>query len=72
MDRREFLKKFVALSSASLLIDGCTKLQDSSTDKKIKDITSNPPNNTITPKKIEESSMPVAVYGPPPVPRGMK
>jgi len=63
MDRREFLKKFVALSSASLIINGCTQPQNPSTNKRFEDIVPNTTKN-IPPKKVEES-MPVAVYGPP-------
>ena len=63
MNRREFLEKFVALSSVSLILTGCVA--------QTKDISMN--NNN--PKEVKFKNIisdprgdrPVPVYGPPPV-----
>lgn len=64
MNRREFLEKFIALSSASLILTGCTgkqapEIYDNEVynqNVKFKDIISEP-----------KRDRPVAVYGPPPI-----
>ena len=91
MERREFLKKFVALSSVSLVMGGCMQPKKDAVakKKKIKDSVTNkikdkkkqipvtdgsqihPNVSNIIPKaepevKVEKS-VPMAVYGPPPV-----
>ena len=78
MDRREFLKNFVALSSASVLIAGCVKplQKESIPKKKIKESLPDSSKKdavkketTIVPKDSikENNDVPLAVYGPPPI-----
>jgi hypothetical protein len=72
MDRREFLKKFVALSSASLVISSCTNPKPLSTPNSSSKIHPNISNlnqeEPITPIPPPKKSVPLAVYGPPPIP----
>ncbi len=61
MNRREFLEKFVALSSISLVLTGCSQtgyVEDNFNDS--------PP---LKKKKFKDiiSDEPMAVYGPPPI-----
>lgn len=63
MNRREFLEKFVALSSISLILAGCVGKEEhvvypeaNNKNVKFKDIISEP-----------KRDQPMAVYGPPPV-----
>ncbi|SFV63330.1 hypothetical protein MNB_SV-14-745 [hydrothermal vent metagenome] len=73
MNKRKFLEKFVALSSASLVVAGCATTQNSHRLGAIKktntsqniNVTKSHPSPPVV-KPIIKDDQPVAVYGPPP------
>jgi hypothetical protein len=78
MNKRKFLEKFVALSSASLVVAGCATTQNSSTLGAIKNPNASqsidstkkhpyPPISPVVVRPIPKDDLPVPVYGPPPV-----
>ncbi len=66
MNRREFLEKFVALSSISLVLAGCSRTGYA--DNGVNDGFDDSPPLTKK-KKFKDiiSDEPMAVYGPPPI-----